>query len=73
MAKRSLIAWLTGEVYVTPVHKLTHDSRCGRGMYSPDIVGSYIFKIAGDRWQSVKEVGLAENAESITYYDPDGG
>ena len=48
MAKRSE-GRTAGEVYVPPGHKLSCDSRCSPGMYSPDIIGSYIFfKIAGD-------------------------
>ena len=47
MAKR-LKARLAGEVYVAPGHKLSSDSRCGPDMYSPDMIGSYMFfKTAG--------------------------
>ena len=57
-----------GEVYVPPGHKLSCDSRCGPDMYSPDIIGSYIFfKIAGDGWQFTKVVGQAEDAESVIF------
>ena len=38
-------------------------------MYSPDIIGSYIFfKTAGDGWQFAKKVvGLAEEARSVMF------
>ena len=51
-----------------PGHKLSHDSRCGPDMYSPDIIGSYnVFKTTGDGWQFAKVVGLAEDAESVKF------
>ena len=67
MAKRSK-ARSAGKVYVPPIHRLSCDSRCGPDIYSPDIIGSYIFfKTAGDGWQFAKVVGLAEDAESVMF------
>ena len=50
-------------------HKISCDSRCGPGMYLPDIIGSYIFfKTAGDGWQFAKKgVGLVEDAECVMF------
>ena len=66
-AKRSQ-ARSAGKIHVPPGHKLSCDSRCGPYMYSPDIIGSYIFfTAAGDGWQFAKVVGLAEDAESVMF------
>ena len=63
MAKHSL-ARSAREVYVSPEHKLTGDSRCG-----PDVLTLYIFfKTAGDGWQFAKMVGLAQqDVESVIF------
>ena len=67
MAKRSQ-ARSAGKVYVPPGYKLSCDSRCGPDMYSPDIIGPYIFfETAGDGWQFAKMVELPEDAESIMF------
>ena len=52
MTKRSQ-ARSAGELYVPPGHKLSCDPRCGPDMYSPDIIGSYIFLQEGWRWVAI--------------------
>ena len=52
-----------------PGHKLSCDPRCGPDMYSPDIIGSYIFSsrrlAMGGKF--VKLIGLTEDAESVMF------
>ena len=55
--------------YICRQGKLSCDPRCDPGIFSPDIIGSYIFfETAGDGWQFAKVVGLAKDGERFSVH-----
>lgn len=66
VAKRA-IACAKGARHVLQGYFLCCDTRERPGLYSPDIVGSYIyFNTTPTGWQLARVVGIAEDAESVT-------